>query len=412
MSIAKSKLAWIVAALVLAGAGVTYLLVSSDETVETVNIDRREIVELYVATGKLEARHTSDIGPEVGGIVDTLEVTAGDRVQHGQVLAELRPRDAKIAIDKAAARVQTLEDELRQARSGPTDAEIDAAKARVSGAKSQLEQAEREVDRAERLHSQGLVTDAELDQKRTAVEQAESNLASARAEIERLRELPHPEGVRVARSRLEQARLDLEEARTNLDKTTLRAPFAGLVLDVDADPGERAGPGQTVVRVADMDTTEVYAEIDEDYFGRLQKGQSATLIFPSMPDETFSATLRQIGPEIDSARGIIGVHLDPADLPDKAFPGLTVDVNIEVARLPDATAVPQEAVLDDGEQTYVLTVEDGVATRTPVTIEARGESWTAIRADQQALSPNTPIILRAAKIEPGTHVEVTRGDSP
>jgi HlyD family secretion protein len=412
MSIAKSKLVWIVAALVLAGAGVAYVLLSSTETVETVTIDQREIVELYVATGKLEARHTSDIGPEVGGIVDTLAVTAGDRVQRGDILAELRPRDAKIAIDKATARVETLKNELRQARSGPTGAELDAARARVGGAESQLQQARREVDRAERLHKQGLITDAELDQKRTAVEQADSSLASARAELERLRELPRPESVRVARSRLDQARLDLEEARNNLDKTTLRAPFAGLILDVEADPGERAGPGQTVVRMADMDTTEVYAEIDEDYFGRLQNGQSATLIFPSMPDETFTATLRQIGPEIDSERGIIGVHLDTKDLPEKAFPGLTVDVNIEVARLPNASAVPQEAVLEDGEQSYVLTIEDGTATRTPVRVEARGESWTAIRTDDGALSADTPIIRQAAKVAAGASVESEGSAAP
>lgn len=412
MSIAKSKIAWIVAALVLGGAAATYLLMSYHETVETTEVDRREVIELYVATGKLDARHTSDIGPEVGGIVDTLAVSAGDRVARGDVLAELRPRDAKIAIDKATAQVRTLENEFRQVKSGPTAAEVDAAAARVDGAESRLQQAERELERAERLNAQGLMTDAEFEQKRTAVEQADSQLASARAELERLRELPRPEKVGVARARLQQARIERTQAENNLEKTTLRAPFDGLILAVEADPGERAGPGQTVVRVADMDTTEVYAEIDEDYFGRLETGQSATLIFPSMPEQTFSATLRQIGPEIDSDRGIIGVHLDPESLPEKAFPGLTVDVNIEVARLQDATAVPQEAVVQDNGRAYVLQIDEGKAVRVPVTIRARGEAWTAIGpADGATLEPGTRLVRQAAKIEPGADVAIA-GSGP
>jgi HlyD family secretion protein len=407
----KSKMTWIGLSVVLfAGAAAAYILLSGATPVETVAVDRREVVELYVASGQLRARHTSDIGPEVGGVVDTLPVDAGERVERGDVLAELRPSDAKIAIDKAKAQVRTLEDELRQVKSGPTESEIAAAKARVDGARSSLAQAEREFRRGKRLHEQGLITDAELEQKRTAVEQAESQLASARAELERLRELPRPERVSVARSRLRQARLELEEAQTNLDKTTLRAPFDGLVLDVEADPGERVNAGETIVRVADMDTTEVFAEIDEDYFGRLEQGQKATLVFPSMPEETFAATVAQIGPEIDSNRGTIGVHLDPDTLPAKAFPGLTVDVNIEVARLADTTAVPHEAVIEQDQQPYVLGITDGRATRIPVTVKARGESWTAIAPDEaDMLSPGTQIIRRPAKIEPGTQVESKGG---
>lgn len=400
----------IVAGLVAAGV-FGYVATSSGSSVETVTVDKREVIELYVATGKLDARLTSDISPEVGGVVDTLEVAAGDDVERGQVLAELRPQDAKIAIDKAQARVRTLENEYRQAKSGPTDSELNASRARLDGARSQLAQAKRELQRAEKLNRQGLTTDAELDQAQTAFEQAQSRVDSARAELERLQELPRPEAVRVARSRLEQAKLDLQEATSNLDKTTLRAPFDGLILAVEADPGERVGPGQTVVRVADMSSTEVYAEIDEDYFGRLEKGQSATLIFPSMPEDTFEANIRQIGPEIDSDRGIIGVHLDPENLPEKAFPGLTVDVNIEIARLENATAVPQEAVVQDRDGAYLLAIRDGTARRLPVEIQARGEDWTAVRAmSEQSLEPGIELVRQAAKIEPGAQVDVTSGE--
>jgi HlyD family secretion protein len=406
MSNLKSRKLWIgVALLIFAGAAAALLLPSGD-TVDTVGVESREVVELYVATGELRARQTSDIAPEIGGVVDTLHVDAGDRVERGDVLAELRPRDAKLAIDKAEAQVRTLEDELRQAQTGPTPAEVEAAQATVSREASSLAQAERELARAENLHDKGLVTTAQLDEARTAVEQAKAQLASARAELDRLRELPRKESVQVARSRLEQARLELQEATTNLNKTTLLAPYDALVLQAHADPGERVGPGEAVVQVANMSSLEIYAEIDEDYFGRIAKGQDATLIFPSMPERTFEATVRQLGPEIDTNRGTVGIHLDPAGLPETVFPGLTVDVNIEVTRLPQATAVPDEAVVQDKDGSYVLAVQGGKATRIPVEVLARGEEWTAIEGrEADSISAGTTLVRQAAKIEPGDDVQ-------
>jgi multidrug efflux pump subunit AcrA (membrane-fusion protein) len=119
-----------------------------------------------------------------------------------------------------------------------------------------------------------------------------------------------------------------------------------------------------------------------------------------MPETTYPATVRQIGPEISTDRGVVGVHLDPKSLPDNAFPGLTVDVNIEVARLENALAVPAESVIRDGSTTYVMAVEAGRAVRREVDLRARGETWMAI----DGLEAGIPIVRRAAKIEAGAEL--------
>ena len=368
--------------------------------VETTTVQRRQVVEVYVATGQIEARRTSDVGVDLGGVVRQVAIDEGDEVERGDLLVELRPQDTEFAVQQVEARVETLHNELQQVRRGPTDAEIEAAKADVDGAEATLAQAKRELKRTRDLVADGLFTRQKLDQAETAVQEAEARLASAEARLERLRERPLPEEVRAARARLAQAKVDLERARGDVAKTSLRAPFDGLVLSVAADEGERLNPGQTVARLADMSTAEIYAEVDEDYFGRLEQDQPATLIFPSMPQKTYPATVRQIGPEISTDRGVVGVHLDPQTLPANAFPGLTVDVNIEVARLENALAVPAESVIRDGSTTYVMAVEEGRAVRRKVELRARGETWMAIAG----LEAGIPIILQAAKIEAGTEV--------
>lgn len=165
-------------------------------------------------------------------------------------------------------------------------------------------------------------------------------------------------------------------------------------------------PNQTVARMADMTSAEIYAEVDEDYFGRLDPGQPATLLFPSMPEKTFSATVRRIGPEIATDRGVVGVHLAPDSLPDNTFPGLTVDANIEVSRLEQARAAPTDTVIRDPMGTYVLTVEDGETVRQAVDVRARGEDWMAL----EGIEAGTRVLRNAARVDIGQAVAPAGGD--
>jgi multidrug resistance efflux pump len=370
-----------------------------------VEVKNREVVEVYVATGRIEAPRTSDLGVDVAGTVERIAVEEGAEVAQGDAVVELRPRNAELAVEQAEARVQTLRSELAEIRRGATDADIRAAQSEVDQFASTLEQAKRELERTEKLYEREAATEQELEQARTSVEQAQAQLDNAEARLERLREKPLPEQVQAARSRLEQAKVDLERARNDVAETVVRAPFDGLVLEINADDGERVTPNQTVARMADMSSAEVYAEVDEDYFGRLEPGQPVTLIFPSMPEETFPAEIERVGPEISTDRGVVGVHIAPENLPENAFPGLTVDANIEVARLDKALAAPTEAVVRDPKGTYVLTIEDGTATRTPVDIRARGDRWMAL----EGIEAGTRIIRNAARVEIGESVAPAAG---
>jgi multidrug resistance efflux pump len=403
----NNRLYWFLGIIAVAAIGATiYGLASSPTEVETVRVQQREVVEVYVATGRVEAPRTSDLGVEVAGTVQRVAVEEGGEVKQGDRLIELRPRNAKLAVEKAKARVETRRNELREVKRGPTDAALRAAESEVEQFAAQLTQAERELKRTKKLFEEGGVTEQELEQARTATKEARAQFNNAEARLDRLRERPLPEQIRAARARLEQARVDLERARNDLAETIIRAPFDGLILSITTDEGECVTPNQTVARMADMTSAEIYAEVDEDYFGRLEPGQLATLLFPSMPGETFSATVRRVGPEIATDRGVVGVHLAPDSLPDNTFPGLTVDANIEVDRLDQARAAPTDAVVRDPMGTYVLTVEDGETVRQAVDVRARGDTWMAL----EGVDANTRVVRNAARLEIGQAVAPAGGD--
>jgi HlyD family secretion protein len=392
---------WILAIIAVAAVGIVgYWLTASPTEVETARVQQREVVEVYVATGRIEAPRTSDLSVEVAGTVQQIVVEEKDEVERGAPLIKLRPRNAELAVERAEARVATLRSELQEIQRGPTDAEIRTAQSEVDQFAAQLALAERHLQDTQRLFKEDIVSEWEFEQARTAVEEARARLENAEARLERLRERPLPEQVQAAQSRLKQARVDLERAQDDLAETTLRAPFDGLVLAIETDEGERVTPEQALIRIADMMNVEVYAEVDEDYFGRLAPGQSAVLVFPSMPEKTFPATVRRVGPEIAPDRGVIGVHLVPDSLPENAFPGLTVDANIEVARLERALAVPTDAVARDPTGTYVVVVEDKTAVRRSVDVRARGDTWIAL----EDIEAGTRVVRNAAEITIGQAV--------
>jgi multidrug efflux pump subunit AcrA (membrane-fusion protein) len=102
---------------------------------------------------------------------------------------------------------------------------------------------------------------------------------------------------------------------------------------------------------------------------------------------------------------VVGVHLVPEALPENAFPGLTVDTNIEVARLEQALAVPTDAVARDPTGSYVVVVEDGKAVRQAVAIRARGDRWIAL----EGIDAGTRVVRNAAEITIGQAVAAAGG---
>lgn len=391
-----------VVVIVIAAAAGGYAAFFSGTSVETIRVQERNVVEFVVASGRLRTETSSDLGTDVSGVVDKVSVRSGERVDAGDVLVTLRPADAQSRIDSERAALQTQREELDRLRAGPAQAELSSARATASRAKASLAQAKSDFERAKALLNSGVETPANVDAARTRYEQAKADLDRAESQVELLEQGATREELRVARARVRQAEVALEGTESDLEKYTIIAPFAGLVTAVNANPGESSSPGERLVSVAKMSEAEIYVEVDEDYLNRLRPGQPARVFFRSHPGQEYGAKLRQVGPEVDTERGIVGLHLRPGDLPPDAFPGLTADVNIETAKHPNATAVPVTAIVQQpGARPYVLIVRDSTARRQAVEIVGEGEAWTAV----EGISADTLVVLEAAKVDPGTHVE-------
>ncbi len=340
-------------------------------------------------------------------------------------------------------RVAAARQRLAELERGGRPEERRAAEAELQQARAALAQAEDDFTRSRQLYEEGAVSEASLERTRIAVQQAraavsaaeerlnlarqpasreqieqaraglqeaqataEESVRIARASLDRLLAEPRIEDVELARARVREAEAAVRAAQIQLEKRTITAPINGVVTQRNVEPGQSVTPGATLLTISDMTTTEIVVETDESNLPKLAVGQSAVIIPPAYPEQPFNAVVTQVGPEVDPERGVVAVRLRPLGLPSYARPDLTVDANIEVARLPDALSVPTSAVLEEQGRTYVLVVEDGVAREENVRVLARGRQWVAV----EGINPQAQVIVNAAGIEAGRRVRVVGGD--
>ncbi len=349
MSPRQKKRVILAAVVIVAVAAVTLVALRPEQALVITPV-RRDVVEVVVASGKLRAVRESMVGAEASGVVESLAVSEGDSVKAGDLLGRLRLGETDARLAGALASLRAAETTLR-------------------GEQSQLESDVRELRRARELAARKLVPVAELD------------AAEAAERVQRAK-------TDAARARLEEARAEVDKIRPEFGKREVRAPFDGVVIERMVEPGTSVSAATGWFTVAEMAATEIYVETDENNLGRLQVGQPATAVAPAYPDEPFPARLVQVGPNVDSERGVVGLRLTTEKPPDFVLPNMTIDVNIEVQRNENALALPASAVSLRGAPS-VLAVVAGRLERRAIGILGRNPEWIAVTA----IEPDT-LVLR------------------
>ncbi len=375
--------------------------------VSVTRAERRQVVEIVVASGRLRAVRQSEIGAEVAGTVERVLVEDGDPVSGGQPVAVLRHEDLLERVEHARLAVETARREVLRVRAGAMQEDVRRARAEVTRAESARVLAERDLERARLLHARELIARAELDRAESAVATSRAAEQVASESLQALTSLPRPEDVQVAEARVREAEGGLRVAERDMARRTIRAPFAGLVVNRKAEPGQSVVVGQALFTVADMGRTELRVETDENNLAKLDPGQPATAVAPAYRAHPFAAVLRQIGPEVDPQRGVVALRLEPRSLPSWARPDMTVDVSIEVARVPSALAVPATSVVEKDSRSRVAVVVNGRVRLADVRVLGRNPDWVAV----DALPAGAPVIRRAAEVADGQRVR-TREEPP
>jgi HlyD family secretion protein len=302
----------VVLAAIGVGAGAYYMNRTVKEPeVRTAPVSRGDIVDVVPATGTLEAVTTVQVGTQVGGIIQDLYADFNSIVKKGQVIARLDPT--------------LLQTQIEQQRANVTRAEADLERLKVS-----LADSEQKLERARALFEKQLLP-------RTELETAEVTVSSARAQI------------RSSEAGLTQARSQLNTAQVNLAHTVIAAPIDGIVISRAVEPGQTVNAGMSAptlfVLAADLTKMQVNANIDEADVGRMRPGQVVTFRVDAYPTETFTGAVQQVRLQPTTVQNVVTYQtvIEAPNPERKLKPGMTANVNIEVARRNNVLRIPTAA---------------------------------------------------------------------
>jgi RND family efflux transporter MFP subunit len=285
------------------------------------------------ATGYVTARREATVSSKFTGRVMDVYVEEGMRVIPGQVLAKLDAATPERALHLAQAEAAAAASSLEETR-------------------VRIEQARLEMQRATSLQSQQIQSKADLDRARAEYNALQARLAAQRDQFA------------VSQRNVQLRQQDVED-------TIIRAPFGGVVVSKNAQPGEMispisAGGGFTrtgICTIVDMDSLEIEVDVNESYINRVRPNQKVEAILDAYPDWRIPAHVITVIPTADRQKATVKVRIafdlkDPRILPDMGVKVSFIDSTAGVAQQ-QMIVVPKSAVRRDGETDIVFVVGDG-----------------------------------------------------
>ena len=452
-----------IAALALSACG-GESVVESDTATYTVKRGNLKIT--LTETGTLEARNKVNIRPMIKTRAEILSIVEeGTLVKEGDVLAELDKSTVESNIERLEDTVIKLQADLKNAQTdleiqkgelelefagkeleryveGDRPQDLRRAKLRIDQAASRLKQAQDRFERMPELEAEGFVTKVEVEEKRLELETAEVELETAKRELLLYEKYTHPMTLRqktadVTEAEREEKRVaaraearveaktavlrqrerqyeaavsKLEEARSELEKHTIVAPSAGIVIyggrrdrwgndNEQVAVGQPAYPGRTLIELPDLTLMDVGLQVHQADVKKLRKGQTAWITQPGTEAGGLKATVAEIGSVAQSSS-----WRDPVKRFDVVVQiegkveglgaGVTVECEIRLGEIENVLYVPLQTVSSAGGSWFVYVRERGETRRRTVELGPANDSYVEVReglseGDQVLLSDRT-----------------------
>jgi multidrug efflux pump subunit AcrA (membrane-fusion protein) len=365
-------------------------------------------------TASITSLTQSVIFPKTSGYLQAVTVRPGDPVRTGQVLALIdhAQLDAQVAQAQAAYAaalnaVQTAQAQLAAARAQRLNAEAGLASAKAAVVKAQAELADMQATytRAADLEKQGAIAQQNLDDAKAQVVSAQATLDASRAQVgqaeasvdaARQQEAAAASQVKTAQAQAATQAAALDNARVQLQYATITAPFAGVVVSRQLDPGAYVTPGTStsILTIADLDHLDVVLNVGSPDLPMLHRGDPVRILVDAYPGRVFTGAVNRIAGGVDPTTRTVQVEVD-IDNPGRLLrPGMYATVQLSAGSR-QALTVPLSAVQAIGAQHYVWLVENGTARQQNVDVgQATGDAVEITNG----LDPSETVIVRGADL--------------
>jgi HlyD family secretion protein len=382
------KLLWGVLALFLGAAMLRWWV---GPQVQTEVVQRRDVLQTVVASGRVETPHRVNIGAQITGTVARVPVSEGQTVKAGDVLVELVGTELQSARRQAQQAVVQAQNRLRQMNElqGPVVQQT------LRQAQASLDTAQASWQRNQALFEQGFIGQAALDESRKALALADAQVRAAQQQVTSTRAGGAEHSL--ALGAVLEAQANAETVNAKARYAVIQAPASGQLIGRNVEVGDVVQAGKVLMTLSPEGAMQLVVQIDEKNLRLMALGQQALASADAYPQQPFKAQVAYINPGINAQTGAVEIKLDVLQPQQNLKQDMTVSVDLVVARKPQVLALQVGRVNEiSGASPWVWLVQAGHVVRRPVRLGLRGGAWAEVleglREGDAVIT--SPIVLR------------------
>jgi HlyD family secretion protein len=348
---------WLVSAAVILVLLLYSYLHQTPLKVHAVTVQRGSIRSLISTNGKVEPVHGFEAHAPIATTVKRVLVKEGDHVHKGQLLLELDDQDIRSQAAKAQAQIKAAQANLVATHNSGTQEEVLTLNAQLTKARAARDIAQRNLQSLQRLQQQGAASPGEVLQAQNTLQSAQSDLNLLE---QKQKDRYSPPEVASTEAQAAEAQAAYASAEDALSKSSVRAPFDGIVYSLAVKIGAFVQAGDMLLQEADLSRVLVRAFVDEPDVGRLQTGEKVEVTWDAVPNRSWTGTVNTV-PSTVKLRGNRNVGettclIDNQDL--RLLPNINVGVTIVVAEHSNVLTLQRDALHIDDNKPYVFRIVD------------------------------------------------------
>lgn len=329
--------------------------------VKVTDAHRGDLIITLKSPGEAATSMNIIVKAEVGGLIEKLNVEESQHVKRGELLAELDDTEYRLNLERQeAARLKVLSDYLVEKRFS------DKGELSVAVDEKGIQEAKDAYEKERQQYREGKISQEEY-------EKASKNYEMVLIESGKMKE-----EVLAAAKNLTQNEIAVKEAQLTLEKTKIRAPFSGIVFDIQVSFHERVSAGTELFTLVNIDRIHVQARVLESEIGKMRVGREVDLKFSAYPGKIFKGKVKAISPVVNPDDRTCKVTIDVANPEEEIKPGMHAEVEIAAEIYEDRLLIPQDAVLVRMGRKLAFVVEEGIAKWRYIEVGIENEDYAEV----------------------------------
>ena len=338
--------------------------------VEVATVTTESISQIVTAPAVLFPVNQANVMPKISAPIRRFLVNRGDHVKQGQVLAVLESRDLAASAQESKNLYEQAQAVYQTTTGATMPEDLTKAQSDLRSAQQQYEAAKKVYDSRVALVREGALAQKLADDAKVAMVQAQAGVETTQRHLTSLQTVARPEQLKGGQAQVDAAKARWQGADAQLSYAEIRSPISGVVSDRPLSPGEIANSGTALISIVDISQVVARANIAVKEAAAIRVGKVATI---SGPGGEVTGRVTVVSPAVDPSTTTVEVWVQAANPGERLKPGVTVQVAIRAAEIPDATVVPSAAILslEEGGEKVMVVGADSLAHEKKIKVGAR-----------------------------------------